>query len=236
MIDSSLRFLLIVVPLCLTWLLLVIVIAWLQQKGWNALAVHTGLRLRRKPWSELAARTGLEYRSLKIGMFGRETPAFLAGLYHSHLLTLYTVTSTLGRNVTRYTRISVAVDNATNGYMLIRNARAANVQLRKLFFRTRGIPTGDEEFDRQFFIEKSQPEDFAAKVLASYSLRHNLQRALRNTRRRHIELSGQALQLQEVAPWFGGERNVDYLQSLFDVMIELAQAIDTVTGNGRTVV
>ena len=108
----------------------------------------------------------------------------------------------------------------------MRNAAAANVQLMKLF-GVRGISSGDIRFDKQIFIEKSRPEDFTQAVLGSDVLRHALQHTFKDTTRRHIELVGKRLRLQEVwDPSHMSKHNVEYLQHHLDVLADLAAAID----------
>lgn len=184
-------------------------------------------------WRELAKRTGLEYMPAGTMRSGKKTPPFVGGTYRGHSIALHRITSSIGYkwwprsySVTAYTRFLLVVNNPTNSYLMIRNASAANVQLKKLF-GAKGIPTGDALFDKQFFIEKSQPGDFARRVLASAELRHTLQRAFADTTRRHIELTAQRLKLQEVwDPAHMGKRNVDYLHNHLDALVDLAEAID----------
>jgi hypothetical protein len=184
-------------------------------------------------WRELARRAGLEYSTVGASSSGKKTAPSVSGTYRGYSITLHRVINEIGfewwprsYNITAYTRIWLIVNNPSDGYLMIRNAATANVQLKKLF-GVRGVPTGDTAFGKRIFIEKSQPEDFSKALLGSDVLRHALQTAFGDTTRRHIELTDKRLRLQEVwDPSHMRKRNVEYLHRHLDALVDLAEAID----------
>jgi len=85
------------------------------------------------------------------------------------------------------------------------------------------VQIGDEDMDRRFII-KSKPENFAASLLTAGGLRQKLLEA----RSLNIELDGRELHFEQI----GLLTNVDYLRSVFDLLSDVAGAVERMGGSG----
>jgi len=174
--------------------------------------------LEKKAWLKLAARTGLTYVSrsfLGIPKRGRIT-----GTYRGHDLTLDTY-KYLGIDL--YMRIVLSVSNRAGGSLLVLGKPFGN----------QSSHVADTQFD-QFLISESQPEDFVAEVFASTDLRQGFQDAVQGIGPGcyYVEVSGHILRFEHQPRWHffrGVDRKVDRLQSLFDVLCDVAEAVDHAT-------
>jgi hypothetical protein len=182
-----------------------------------ALAVWAYLRYqaRRRAWSDLAARTGLALESA--GWFGLSLR--VTGVYRRRLLTLDTFTRSSGRHSVTYTRLVVTVSN-TSGLGLALYEQGLLSQVGKLL-GMQDIQVGDEELDRRFVI-KGQPEAAIVNLLTFGGLRQSLLQA----RSLNINVEGQHVRFEKK----GGESDVDYIQFLFDLLSELAAAVERIGG------
>lgn len=179
-------------------------------------AIYFSRRAREKAWRELADSTGLTYESG--GFLGSSR---VTGTYRSHSLTLETFTRGTGKSRTTYTRIVLFVNNQTGAYLALYEEGFFS-KIGK-FFGMQDIQIGDEELDQRFII-KSRPESYAAGLLRVGGLRQRLM----EMRPLNIELDGRELHFEQV----GVLKNLDYLRSLFDLLSDLAGAIERTGGEG----
>lgn len=176
--------------------------------------IYFSRRAREKAWRELAESLGLTYESGGFLGLSRVT-----GTYHGHSLTLDTFTRGSGKSRTTYTRIVLFVNNQATAYLALYEEGVFS-KIGK-FFGMQDIQIGDEELDRRFII-KSRPENFAASLLLAGGLRQKLL----ETRPLNIELDGRELHFEQV----GVLMNVDYLRSLFDLLSDVAGAVERKDG------
>jgi len=169
---------------------------------------------RQQAWGELAARTGLTFESG--GLF---SPMRVTGTYRGHPLTLDTFTRSTGKNSTTYTRIQMGANNPSALSLAIYDENVLSKVGKALGMQD--IQTGDDELDRRFTI-KGQPEPMIASLFTSIGLRQKLLQA----RSVHVEVRGQQVYWQQR----GAESNADHLQFLFDLLGDLAEAVDRAGG------
>jgi hypothetical protein len=179
-----------------------------------AVLAYVSHQARRQAWGELAARTGL---TLEPG--GLFSPMRVTGTYRGHALTLDTFTRRSGKSSTTYTRIRLAVNNPSALSLAIYDENVLNKLGKALGMQD--IQTGDDELDRRFTF-KGQPEPVIASLLTSIGLRQKLLEA----RSLHVEVKGQELRFEQR----GAESNADKVQFLFDLLGDLAEAIDRAGG------
>lgn len=171
-------------------------------------------RARDKSWRELAESTGLTFEPG--GFLGSPR---VTGAYRGHSLTLDTFTRGAGKNQHVYTRIVLFVNNQDNAYLaLYRESVFSKIGK---FFGMQDIQVGDEDLDRKFII-KSRPENFAASLL----LIGNLRQQLLEAGAVNIELDGRELHFEQL----GVLTNQEYLRSLFDLLSDLAAAVERAGG------
>jgi hypothetical protein len=190
-------------------LLIVAVIA--LSLGWT----YSRRQARLKAWRELAERMGLTWEPGSL--LGH--PPYVKGKYRGHELTLDTFRRGSGRNSTTYTRIILFVNNQSNLYLTLYEESVFS-KIGKLF-GAQDIQVGDEEIDRRFMI-KGQPEDSVTRLLTPISLRQKLLEA----RSVNLEVDGRELHFEKK----GEESDVNYLQFLFDLLSDLAEAVERITG------
>lgn len=187
--------------LVLAVLAVIVVIAYLRYQA------------RRRAWSELAARTGLTLEPAGfLGLSQRVT-----GAYRGRALTLDTFTRGSGKNSTAYTRIVAPVNNAASLRLALYEQGLLS-EIGKLL-GAQDIQTGDPELDRRFIV-KGQPEDVVVRLLTLGGLDVKLLQA----RSLNLRLDGDQLRWEKRHV----ESDVDYLQSLFDLLSDLAEAVERV--------
>jgi hypothetical protein len=183
-----------------------------------AVLAYVRHQARRQVWSELAARTGLTFEPGTLF-----SPMRIKGNYRGHPLTLDTFTRSSGKSSTTYTRIRLTVNNPSALSLAIYDENVLNKLGKALGMQD--IQTGDEELDRRFII-KGQPEPVIANLFTSIGLRQKLLEA----RSLHVEVKGRELHFEQR----GAESNADYIQFLFDLLSDLAEAVDRAGGGART--
>ena len=189
---------------------------------------------------ELATRFGLTYdgNQRRIDLLGGEGDeiARVAGTYRGRTLTVYIAEAKVGAGsevtVYCYLLIGLSVNNRAKGLLRLEYNRWSPLKLRS-------CQVGDRAFERQIAIVETRPPDFAASVLASRFLRQRL-RTIRptylNLHSRTISVSDDQLEFAECnaeSPFSGlGTlvRDVESLQSLIDLLIDLAEAVEQVEG------
>ena len=173
---------------------------------------------RQQAWSELAAHTGLTFEPG--GLF---SPMRITGAYRGHALTLDTFTRRSGKNSTTYTRILLSVNNPSALSLAIYDENVLSKLGKALGMQD--IQVGDDELDRRFTF-KGQPQPVIAGLLTSIGLRQKLLEA----RSVHVEVKGQEVYWQQR----GAESNADHVQFLFDLLSDLAEAVDRAGGGAHT--
>ena len=177
-------------------------------------------RAQERAWREVGERTGLTFEPGTAYLGGLvRTPPRVTGTYRRHPLTLDTFTRGSGKSRTTYTRLVLFVNNAANVYLALYQESVFS-KIGK-FFGMQDIQVGDEEVDRRFII-KSKPESFAAGLFTGISLRERLLQA----RVLNVEVDGRELTFEQV----GVLTDVDYLKFLFDLLTELAEAVERAGG------
>jgi hypothetical protein len=178
-----------------------------------AVIVFLRYQARRRAWGELAMRTGLTCEPAGfLGLSQRVT-----GAYRGRALTLDTFTRRSGEHSTTYTRIVVPVNNASSLRLELYEQGLLS-EIGKLL-GAQDIQTGDQELDRRFII-KGQPEDAIVRLLTSGGLYDKLLQA----RSLNLRVDGGQVRWEKR----NVESDVDYLQSLFDLLSDLAEAVERV--------
>jgi hypothetical protein len=178
-------------------------------------------RQRRHPWHELASRTGLTFTPAGcLGLYGWPS---VRGQYRGRDLMLYAVGDSVTESLSEDTKIRVAVNHATRAYFSLSPPMWSAVA--RVFPPKERLLVGDDEFDRAFLL-RGRPEGFVAAILAPAELR---QRVLGLRPGIGLMLRGTEIWLEEP----GLERDVDYLQFVFDLLCDLAERVEeTAAGSG----
>ena len=183
-----------------------------------AVLAYVRRRARQQAWGELATRTGLTFEP-----GGLLTPMRITGAYRGHALTLDTYTRSSGKNSTTYTRILLSANNPSALSLAIYDENVLGKIGKALGMQD--IQVGDDELDRRFTF-KGQPEPVITGLLTSISLRQKLLEA----RSVNVEVKGREVGWRQR----GEESNADNLQFLFDLLSDLAEAVDRAGGGART--
>jgi hypothetical protein len=184
----------------------------------TGLGVYTVFRRRartREAWNQLAMRTGL---TLEPGSF--MIPPRLTGEFRRRPASLTTYTRGSGRTTTYYTQVTLTVQNNAGGGLRLTPQGFLSGLGKALGMQD--VEVGDERFDKHFVIH-SQPPEFAPNILADSMLRDSL---LKLSRDATVELSSSSLSYIESVL----QTDVDYLESVFNTMSDLAGKID---GSGQ---
>jgi hypothetical protein len=179
-------------------------------------ASYSNRQSRRRAWSKLAARTGLAFEP---GRFWR-TPT-VTGTYRGHALTLDTFTRDSGHSSTRDTRIILFVNNRANLYLALYEKTIVS-KISK-FLGMQDIQIGDDEFDRRFMI-KGRPEDNVMRLLGDSALHTKIMDA----RSFNVEVDGRELHFEERYV----NLDLDYVQSLFDLLTDIAVGVEQIEAKG----
>ncbi len=177
---------------------------------------YYSLQSRRRAWNELANRTGLTFEP---GSFWR-TPT-VTGTYRGHALTLDTFTRDSGHSSTRDTRIILFVNNRANLYLALYEKTIVS-KISK-FLGMQDIQVGDDEFDRRFMI-KGRPEDNVMRLLGDSALHTKIMDA----RSFNVEVDGRELHFEERYV----NLDLDYVQSLFDLLTDIAVGVEQIEAKG----
>jgi hypothetical protein len=145
----------------------------------------------------------------------------MTGTYRGRSLTLDTFTRGGGADSapTSYTRIVIFVNNQSHFYLALYEESVFS-KIGKLF-GAQDIQIGDEEIDRRFMI-KGQPESVIVSLIATSGLHQKLLKA----RSLNLEMDGRELYFEEQ----GVEMDVNYLRFLFDLLSDMAEAIERAGG------
>lgn len=189
----------------------IILILILGLIGLGIVASLLSVQSRRKAWAELAERLGLQLQPG--GFFGENN--VVSGVYRSHYLRLDTFSRGSGKSRSHYTRIVLAIQNPAGVALELYQEGIFSRMGKALGMQE--IQTGDEELDRRFMI-KGEPQTTVVGLLTSIGLRQKLMEA----RAPHIQVRGQEVYYEKR----GIETNIDTLNFLFDLLSDLAQAVD----------
>jgi len=174
-----------------------------------------------KAWRHVAARTGLTFEPGVLLGSPRVT-----GNYRGRALRLDAFARRYGASdVTRYTRIVLAVNNRAGVVLTLRREGVLSPIAKAL--GAEDIRLGDEEVDRRFLIQ-SRPATFAAELFTSRELR---QRLLQIRALHLVAVNGTELRFEQVE--VGIEKDVDYLLSLFDLLSDLAEQLEHEPGRSN---
>ena len=182
-----------------------------------AVLAYRRRQARQQAWSELAVRTSLTFEPGTLF-----SPMRVTGTYHGRPLALDTFTRSSGKSSTTYTRIRLGANNPSALSLAIYDENVLSKLGKAL--GTQDIQVGDDELDRRFTF-KGQPQQVIAGLLTSIGLRQKLLEA----RSVHVEVKGQEVYWQQR----GAESNADYLQFLFDLLSDLAEAVDRAGGGAH---
>jgi hypothetical protein len=193
------------IPIAVT--ILIIVVAMGGQYLYNR-------RVRQK-WTDLAARTGL---TVDIGgTFARPT---VGGTYRGRPLQLYTFTRGSGRSKSTYTAVSIATNSPAGWSLSLRPERWYDPLAKSLGMKD--VEIGDAMFDQRFRVNANPPEIAIAVLRGNEVLRSTLMQAPPF----NIELKSGFVQHNQR----GFESNIERLEALFNVMSDVADAVETVAG------
>lgn len=166
-----------------------------------------------RAWEDFATRTGLAFEP------GRFLGApRVSGAYRGHPLLVDTYTVHHGKSSTTYARIALGLNRPTGLSLTLYN-EGVFASLGKIL-GGQDIQTGDAELDRRFII-KGQPEQAIRTLFLTGGWTQKLQAA----RAVHLEVDSQSVRFRTT----GVIRDVDYLQSLLDMVSTLADAIEHVS-------
>ncbi len=169
-----------------------------------------------RTWPELAARTGLTHEPSR-GPWSNRAPVRVTGNYRGYDLKLdipKVVHGPVDDGIATYrTRVVLTMNSRVSGSLSLHPRWFFS----RGFLRGEGIQIEDEAFNRRFVI-KSQPEAFAARVLASADLRRRL---LAQKKLREFALSNLGVRLELK----GIESDVMALHSLLNLVADIVQTV-----------
>jgi len=197
------------------WLLILAMFAFLA----IFIAVAYWSRQRHnRAWEDFATRTGLAFEPGRLLGAPR-----VQGSYRGHSLLVDTYTVHHGKSSTTYTRIALGLNRPT-GLALILYNEGVFAKLGKIL-GGQDIQTGDAELDERFVI-KGQPE----QAIRTLFVTGGWTQKLHGARAVHIEVDAQSVRFRTT----GVIRDVDYLQSLLDMLGTLADSVEHVSESPLT--
>jgi hypothetical protein len=170
-------------------------------------------RARLNRWRAIAESTGLRLNERTIV----HSPELL-GAYRGRQLRMTIVGRQRGSMRFRKTWTLVSVPVANPTFMSLKMYRQDVIDTVLASFGMQDLKVGDETFDRRFIVQSSEPE-IARRLLENEALRSALIRA--DIER--VEMFNEPLR----AYYGRDERDRDHARLLFDAVVDLAQAIDT---------
>jgi hypothetical protein len=166
-----------------------------------------------RAWPELAVRIGMTYKP-PTGPWSNRSPPHVAGIYRGYDLKLDLARVAHGvvdDGIALYrTRVVLSPKRKINGYVILK---------RKWYFWSHGVEVGDEQFDRRLVVD-SRPEDLITQIFASPELRQRLLQTYLLT----FKVSDLGLLFEKA----GVENNIERLQSLFDLVCDIAEVTEQV--------
>lgn len=181
-------------------------------------------RQKEKPWNELATRLGLTYDA---GSLLSGQPVRVLGTYRGYKLSLYTSKQARGNLCTR---IEIVLKTPTKDYLRLRGPYAqSEIASETAFTNVFGARSLYQIGYERFFV-RSLPFNLAHSLFGTDGRRHGPLRyrllAIKNTA--NIELDEQRLHFEQ----FGALTDIDYVQSLFDLLCDIAATIEETAVDG----
>ncbi len=199
-----------IIPSLVLWGTVLVIVA-------VALIIFFAARRQRavlEAWDQLSLRTGLLLERGK----GIRRRASLSGDYRRRPLTLTTYVVDSGESSAIYTLISAGVQNSAGGFFQLSPAGILSKLGEALGIQD--VKIGDDAFDQRYVV-KSKPPEFALGLLGeSDMLRHDLMAKVKKNA--VIKLEGRQLTYTCI----GQEKDVDYLEALFNLLCDIADRVD----------
>jgi hypothetical protein len=179
--------------------------------------LHWSQQAHTQAWQEVATRAHLTF--VPGNLFKRP---HVVGTFRERALKLNTYMTGGAKNRSSWTRITLAVNNPADVYLSLHDEGVLSAIGKML--GAEDVQTGDEEFDRRFVV-KSRPPTFATELFAWRGLRLRLMQA----RSLNVEVKGSELCFEKR----GIEKDVNNLLFLFDLLYDLAEAVEQKLEEGR---
>jgi hypothetical protein len=165
-----------------------------------------------RAWGDLGMRTGLTLKPA--AMFSQPE---LNGEYRQRPIRVYTENSVGQGNRTTWTVVGLTVNNPNNSTLEITPSGTVGNFLGKMI-NAQDVEIGNPEFDARF-VFKSNPPDFAVKVLADSPVQTDIM-DIPGTFRIHLE--GSSLKYSKT----NLEENADFLAKLFNTLSDMADRLE----------
>ena len=163
-------------------------------------------------WGDVGMRTGLTLKPA--ATFSQPE---LKGEFRQRPIRLYIEKSGMQGQRTTFSVVDLAVRNPTNSELEISSLANPWTFVGKML-HTKDVKIGDPEFDKRFVI-KSNPPDFAVKLLAEARLQMAIREIPHEFR---IHLTGSSLVYAREAV----EDNAEFLTKLFNTLSDLADRLE----------
>lgn len=166
-------------------------------------------------WQEVATRTGL---TCKVSGWLQGAAVSVVGTYRTRLVTLFS--PTLGKAQVASTRIEVMIENPTEAALRVRGPFKRNEVLYDRVTNNLFAGSNSRQFgnDQRFFI-RSNPIHLATSLVSAKTVWPILEKLEHLV---SLELNGNTLSFEQT----GILRDVEQLQSLFDLLSDLADMIE----------
>lgn len=177
------------------------------------------IRQMAKGWQELARRLSLKYASPDRSPDSVNVRGHYQGYPISLRLRRRTAIGRDSQTIVTYTRIEVGIKNQARIYARLYK-KGAFKHTDKAF----GVPNvtfGSAELDNRFDV-KSSPAEFVPKAISSRRQLYQRLLAIHTEHNVGIELEGDVLVFEQQ----GIEASPDYLQTILDLLVEFAQAVE----------
>lgn len=117
----------------------------------------------RENLARLAERLGLQVHApAKRGIFGT-SPTSLSGTFRGRAIRVFSYSTGSGKNRTLWCAVAAPVNNPSGLKLRISKENAFTVVGRK--FGIDDVATGDEAFDREFYVKSNQPDFIRAALI-----------------------------------------------------------------------
>lgn len=182
-------------------------LTWLEKRA--------EVRYKIGSWQEVATRTGL---TCKVSGWLQGAAVSVVGTYRTRFVTLFS--PTLGKGQVQSTRIELMIENPTEAALRVRGPFKRNEALYDRVTNNLFAGSNSRQFgnDQRFFI-RSNPIHLATSLVSAKTVWPILEK-LENLV--SLELNGNILSFEQT----GILRDVEQLQSLFDLLSDLADMIE----------
>jgi hypothetical protein len=175
-------------------------------------AVMRSGKAANRAWGDLGTRFGLTFKPM-----GTLSNPELNGEFRQRPMRVYLYSSGSHDNRQTYTAVTLTLKQPLNSVLEITPAGTLGNFLGKVV-KAQDVEIGNPEFDARYVI-KSDPPDFAGKVLSSIAVQTGIMAIQEMSR---IELKGQALEYARR----GVAEDPDVLANVFNTLSDLADAIE----------